>query len=107
WLVEQEQARLACERHRDLEAALLSVRKVLRHGVVPGDDADSLEQSIGALDQLAYAGPRRPQVEALGLHLRRNANVFARGQTRKHAGNLKRLGNTQADRKSTRLNSSH
>ena len=50
-LVEEQEARLGGERHRDLQGALLAVREFARQAVLGGAEADRAEQRLGPLRQ--------------------------------------------------------
>ena len=95
-LVEQQQARLAGQRHGDLELALLAVAERCRVGVRAGAEADGLEAALGGLAQLAILAHVAQEAERMAVVcLDGERHVVERAELAQHRGDLERTAEPQ------------
>src|SRR5215210_92681 len=102
-LVEEQKARVAGERHRDLEAALVAVGEVLDRVMPAGGEADGGEELLGPRDEVAVILAARPEVEARGHRLRRDAHVLHDRELREEVRDLERLRDAETGKAVLRL----
>src|SRR6185437_13729283 len=90
-LVEQEKPRLAGERHRNLELAVLAVAQTVDAVIGPRRKPDGGERCKRRVAQGRIAARIFPEMKRVaGAGLDRERNIVERGEIRKQQCNLKR-----------------
>ena len=90
-LVEQEQARIGGERHRDLELAVLAVAQHGDRHVGAAAEPDARERGLRGLAQRRLRARVAPEAEGVaGMRLHRERHVVERGEVGKQRGDLER-----------------